>query len=544
MKKGEIYSGLVTDLAFPNKANVHITEPEEGDIQVKNLLPGQKVSVRLTKKRKGKCEGRLVELLERSADELETAGCPHADICGGCVYQTLPYEKELELKQSQVLRLLAPVLPEAETLFEGIHPSPRKDGYRNKMEYTFGDEYRDGPLALGLHKRGAFYDIVPVTGCRIADGDFAAILSATRDYFSELGVPYYHRMRHEGYLRHLLVRKAARTGEILTDLITASPAGLSGRDGAEQGKETAEAADGTPGGARQPMNGSEQPENGAKGTDGGCGLSEEELLEGWKERLLSLNLEGTWQGILHTRNDSLADAVRDEGTQVLYGTDAFTEQCLGLQFRITPFSFFQTNSLGAEVLYDTARSMIRGALGDGGKTVFDLYSGTGTIAQMLAPVAGSVIGVEIVEEAVEAARENAALNHLTNCRFLAEDVLKALDQIEEKPDVIVLDPPREGVHPKALKKIIAYGAESILYISCKPTSLARDLVELQAGGYAVKRLCCVDMFPGTANVETVVLLSNTLKKKPYVTLDVDMDDYYRIKAESEKTEKNAGKSAS
>ncbi len=193
---------------------------------------------------------------------------------------------------------------------------------------------------------------------------------------------------------------------------------------------------------------------------------------------------------------------------MLYGTDAFTEQCLGLRFRITPFSFFQTNSLGAEVLYDTARSMIRGALGDGGKTVFDLYSGTGTIAQMLAPVAGSVIGVEIVEEAVEAARENAALNHLTNCRFLAEDVLKALDQIEEKPDVIVLDPPREGVHPKALKKIIAYGTESILYISCKPTSLARDLVELQAGGYAVKRLCCVDMFPGTGNVETVCLLSN------------------------------------
>ena len=187
------------------------------------------------------------------------------------------------------------------------------------------------------------------------------------------------------------------------------------------------------------------------------------------------------------------------------------EELMGLKFKITPFSFFQTNSLGAEVLYGTAREYIGESLsasGDGGSVVFDLYSGTGTIAQMLAPSAGKVIGVEIVEEAVQAARENAAQNGLSNCEFLAQDVLKALDLIEEKPDFLVLDPPRDGLHPKALKKIAGYEkVRNMIYISCKPTSLARDLRELQKHGYVAERVCCVDMFPFTGNIESIVLLS-------------------------------------
>ena len=196
--------------------------------------------------------------------------------------------------------------------------------------------------------------------------------------------------------------------------------------------------------------------------------------------------------------------VINEGTDVLYGKDYFYEELLGLKFKITPFSFFQTNSLGAEVLYETARSFI----GDTrGRKVFDLYSGTGTIAQILAPVADHVTGVEIVEEAVEAARENAVLNGLGNCDFVAGDVLKVLDTLKEQPDLIVLDPPRDGIHPKALPKIIEYGVERMVYVSCKPTSLARDLVVLQAGGYRVERVCLVDMFPGTVHVETIVALN-------------------------------------
>jgi len=256
--------------------------------------------------------------------------------------------------------------------------------------------------------------------------------------------------------------------------------------------------------------------------------TEEELLEGWKAALLAADYKGIMTGILHTRNDNVADTVTNEGTDVLYGQDFFYEELLGLRFKITPFSFFQTNSLGAEVLYQTAREFIGDALPSGtdadiaehGKIVFDLYSGTGTIAQMLSPVAKKVIGVEIIEEAVEAAKENAQLNGLHNCEFIAGDVLKVIDSIEEKPDYIVLDPPRDGINPKALEKIIRYNVPQMVYISCKPTSLARDLEVLQARGYEVKKVCCVDMFPSTVHVETVVLLSH---KKPDGHINVKVE---------------------
>ena len=166
--------------------------------------------------------------------------------------------------------------------------------------------------------------------------------------------------------------------------------------------------------------------------------------------------------------------VQSDRTELLYGQEYFYEELLGLKFKISTFSFFQTNSYSAEVLYQTARDYV-GDLGGSDKTVFDLYSGTGTIAQLMAPAAGKVIGVEIVEEAVEAAKKNAAANGLDNCEFIAGDVLKVLDEVEEKPDMIILDPPRDGIHPKALPKIIAYGVDHIVYISCKPTSLVRDL---------------------------------------------------------------------
>ena len=228
----------------------------------------------------------------------------------------------------------------------------------------------------------------------------------------------------------------------------------------------------------------------------------------------------------------MADIVTNEGTDVLYGQDFFYEELLGLRFKITPFSFFQTNSLGAEVLYQTAREFIGDALPSGtdadiaehGKIVFDLYSGTGTIAQMLSPVAKKVIGVEIIEEAVEAAKENVQLNGLHNCEFIAGDVLKVIDSIEEKPDYIVLDPPRDGINPKALEKIIRYNVPQMVYISCKPTSLARDLEVLQARGYEVKKVCCVDMFPSTFHVETVVLLSKGEIDLKKVRVEFSLED--------------------
>ena len=203
--------------------------------------------------------------------------------------------------------------------------------------------------------------------------------------------------------------------------------------------------------------------------------------------------------------------VQSEATHILYGQDYFYEELLGLRFRISPFSFFQTNSLGAEILYDT----VRGFVGDTkDRVVFDLYSGTGTIAQILASVAKKVVGVEIVEEAVRSAKVNAELNGLENCEFLAGDVLKVIDELQDKPDLIVVDPPRDGIHPKALGKIIDFGVDRIVYISCKPTSLVRDLAVLQDRGYRVEKVCGVDMFPGTMNVEVIIQMRNCgLKEK-------------------------------
>ena len=467
MKKGYIGEGIVSKVDFPNKGTV-ITEEGESVI-VKNTIPGQKVSFAVNKAKHGKYEGRLLEVLRQS--ELETEErCPHFGVCGGCTYQPVPYDKQLEIKLEQVRKLIADAVgteEEAGYEFIGIKESPKITEYRNKMEFPFGDEYKDGPLALGMHKRGSFYDLVTVSDCRIVDSDFRKILMTTLAFFEEKKIPYFHRRTHEGYLRHLLVRKAVKTEEILIDIVTTSQRELIG------------------------------------------GIDEDELYKEYSYRIISSGLQGRVRGILHTKNDSVADVVKNEWTEVLYGEEFFYEELLGLRFKISPFSFFQTNSLGAEVLYQTARDFIlngdENSLNE--KTVYDLYSGTGTIAQMMAPVCKEVVGVEIVEEAVEAAKENAQLNGLGNCKFLAGDVLKVLDDIEEKPDYIILDPPRDGIHPKALEKIIAYGVENMVYISCKPTSLARDLQVFVERGYKVKKVCCVDMFPNTVHVETVCLLS-------------------------------------
>ena len=493
MKKGQILDGIVQRVDFPGKG---LVSTEEGIVSCKGVLPGEKVRVQVKKARNQgaesgtrRAEGMLVEVLEKASDEIESP-CPHFEVCGGCSYLKLPYEKQLKLKEQQVLRLLKPFLlpvdcegrpaddrADISDVWLGIKGSPISEGYRNKMEFSFGDEFKDGPMALGLHKKGSFYDIVTTDRCRIVDEDYRRVLRTVLAYAEASGYRYFHKQKHTGYYRHLLVRKAAATGEILIAIVTATrPSGVP--DLPAYAPEAAERI---------------ERDHGA------------DLLEPLKEQLLALDLDGTITGILHIYNDNPADMVRSDHTEILYGRDYFYEEILGLRFKITPFSFFQTNTRGCEVLYSTARDFLKDI--EGGKVIFDLYSGTGTIAQLMSPVADHVIGVEIVEEAVEAAGKNAAMNGIDNCTFLAGDVLKVLDEIEEKPDYIILDPPRDGIHPRALRKIMAYGVPRILYISCKPTSLARDLEVLTAGGYHITKACCIDQFPGTVHVETVVLMS-------------------------------------
>ncbi len=484
MKKGQVYEGLVERVDFPNKGIVRLGEEI---CVVKNSLPGQKISFSVNKIKKGKAEGRLLEVITKSPLQSENP-CSHFGVCGGCTYLTLSYEEQSKMKGEQVKKILDQVLSGRTDTYqwEGIRRSPAIYEYRNKMEFSFGDEYKDGPLSLGMHKRGSFYDVVTVDDCKLVDADYRTVLKSVLAYFSEKSIPFYHRMSHEGFLRHLLVRKAYHTGEMLVALITTS----------------------------------QLPD---------C----ENLISGFSNLVQNIPLKnGTIKGILHIVNDSMADVVKSDETHLLYGQDFFYEELLGLKFRITPFSFFQTNSAGAEVLYQTVREYI-GEIGDE-KTVFDLYSGTGTIAQLVAPIAKKVIGVEIVEEAVEAARKNASMNGLHNCEFIAGDVLKVLDEVTEKPDMIILDPSRDGIHPKALPRIIGYGVDRIVYISCKPTSLARDLEVFINNGYDVKKAVAVDQFPWTANVETVCLLSK-LNTKQHIEINLDMDELDLTDAEKKAT---------
>ena len=451
MKKGQVYEGIIEKVEFPNKGIVSV-EGEEKKVLVKNGIPGQKIKFAVNKMRKGKAEGRLLEVVEKSPLEKREPVCSIFPACGGCMYQTMLYKDQVAMKAEQVKEILdAAIVGDYE--FEGVKESPKEFRYRNKMEFSFGDEYKDGPLSLGLHKKGSTYDVLTACDCKLVHEDMTKILMCVLEYFKERNASYYKKMQHVGYLRHLLLKRGDFTGEILVNLVTTT--------------------------------------------------QEEYDLAPLVDALLALDLEGKIVGILHILNDSLSDVVQSDETRVLFGQDYFYEKLLGMEFKITPFSFFQPNSQAAEVLYSTVRDYLGNMKG---KTLYDLFSGTGTIGQILSPVAENVIGVEIVEEAVVAANENAAHNGITNCKFLAGDVFKVLDEIEEKPDVIVLDPPRDGIHPKALPKILDYGVDKIVYISCKVTSLARDLEMIQARGYKVVKAVAVDQFCHTVHVETICLL--------------------------------------
>ena len=590
MKKGSIVRGRVERLDYPNRG---IVLTDEGEfLEVKDVIPGQTIEAVVTRGREGASKGRLRAVVERSPMEQADSPCPLAGRCGGCSYQTLPYEEQLKLKEEQVRRLLLKHIPEIgeqgkgakqekqrtdrqtdkladkqanqqadrwveewtgkqaeewagkqeegknsfdtdntarkienivhltaegiensiaedvsgqyarigkeETLcsdvasarkamseknrgfiWEGILPSPRCRGFRNKMEFTFGDEYPGGPMTLGLHVKNSFYDIVTVDCCNIVDEDYRRIIRGTLDFFLSRNIPHYNKKTREGVLRYLIVRKAVYTGEIMVVLITS-----------EAGSSYAP-----------------------------------ELFSCFADMLRGLPLEGSIASVWHGISDSVADTAYCENLRLLYGKASITEKALGLTFEITPYSFFQTNTLGAEVLYSKVREYVLTAQQMENKyavmRIFDLYSGTGTIAQVLSPAAEEIIGVEIVKEAVDAARLNAERNGLDNCRFICGDVFKTLDSLPQGPDIIILDPPREGVHPKAMERISdEFAPPYIVYVSCKATSLVENLAVMMSHGYQPVKGCCVDMFPGTAHVETVCLLS---QRKPDTTIEVDLD---------------------
>ena len=448
-KKNQVVQGVIEKTIFPNKGILYI---DEQPIYVGGAFTGQEVSARLFKRKKGTWEAKLLEVHENPKHFVK-APCEYFGQCGGCSAQELQYEHQIQMKHGQVMELLSKAgIDDFEDL--GVLGSPEVLEYRNKMEFSFGDAEKDGPMTLGMHRKHSTYDVLTVEGCKLVDTDFSEILKYVLEYCKANQLPYYKKLQHTGFMRYLVIRKSKTFGEILINIVTSSQSDFS--------------------------------------------------FDALAKELTELNLQGKVAGVLHTITDTLADAIKPEKVTLLYGKEEISETILGLQFNISPFSFFQTNTLGAEVLYKRALDLIEDM---DNKTVFDLYCGTGTITQIMATRAKKVYGIEIVEEAVVKAKENAAFNGLTNCEFIAGDVLTKVDELHDQPDIIVLDPPRDGIHPKAIQKIINFGAKELLYISCKPTSLARDLPILKEAGYKVEKVLCVDMFPNTPHVETVVKLS-------------------------------------
>ena len=449
MKRKDIIEFEIGSMEFGGESSTLIGKRK---VKMKGGITGQKVKAIVKKARSEKAEVKLLEVVENSPIETEET-CAHFGQCGGCSILSVPYEKQLEIKAEQVLKLF-----EEQDIsgfeFLGIEGSPDERVYRNKMEYTFGDEVKGGPLTLGMHKKGRHLDIITVDNCRLVDEDFIKVLTSTVEYFEQKNLPYYRINSHQGFLRNLVVRKGVNTNQLMVNIVTTT--------------------------------------------------QEDFDMTEYKDMILNLGTKAEVVSILHTINDGLADAVNCDELRVLHGRDYIEEVVLGLRFKISPFSFFQTNTKGAEKLYSIAREFV----GDHeGKVLFDLYSGTGTIGQVMASAAKQVYGIELIEEAVVAANQNAKLNGLDNCEFIAGDVAKVVKNLDAKPDLIVVDPPRPGVHKDAIRDISGFGAKEIVYISCNPKTLVLDLKGFEAYGYKVEKVKLMDMFPNTPHVETVCLLS-------------------------------------
>lgn len=439
MKKGEVYRCIIEKNIFPATG---ICTLEGQEVSIQGAYQGEEIDFRLGRKKKGLPTGRL--LTERRGP------CNQYGHCGGCVSQHLPLERQREIKKMEVIDLFKRrgfMLNEL-----SIYGAEEAFKYRNKVELNFGNTYKDGPLQLGFYERHMGRNVLATTECLLIHEDLRKIRETMLDFAKTKSYDFYHVMRREGFLRHLILRRGFHTGEIMVNLVT---------------------------------------------------TTQQELDPSFVEHLLNLELEGEIVSILHTENDSLSNFVYCDKINLLYGRDYLREYLLGKEFKISPFSFFQTNTQGAEVLFSRLKTLV----GERKRTLCDLYCGTGTIGLLLSDVAESILGIELVEEAVEAARENARLNDIHNATYICDDVKNLAEHLEEKPDLLVVDPPRSGLHPQAIKDILDLDLEEIFYVSCNPKTLVNDLTVFRDGGYELKHVELIDLYPHTPHVETICLLT-------------------------------------
>lgn len=459
MKRGENLEIEISGIEFPNKP---YGKYEDKKVYPQgNFIIGNKVRGIVTKIRNKKVEMKRVEVIEKAKNEIEPF-CPHFNLCGGCTFQNLNYDDQTKLKSDLVFNILKKNI-DYDFIFENIVVSPKQFEYRNKMEFSFGNEVIDGPLTLGMHKKGSFHDVITVSDCKLMDEDFRKILNSTVNYFKEKNISFYHRLQHIGYLRNMVIRKGEKTSQLSVNLITTSQIDF-------------------------------------------------DLTE-WKNILFSLDLNKKIVSIIHTINDNLSDSVQCDKEIILYGDRDIEEKIFDLKFKISPYSFFQTNSLGIELLYGKVLQYVDDVIKNNNLNepiIFDLFSGTGTIGQIVSKKAKQVYGIELIEEAVKKANETTKENNINNSLFIAGDVFEKLDEFDNKniiPDILILDPPRAGVGEKTINKLMKYNVKNIIYVSCNPKTLAVDLPIFEQNGYKLVKACPVDMFPQTPHLEMVTLIT-------------------------------------
>jgi len=463
-KKQPVYNIQIDAYAAEGKSIAHL---EDGKVLfVENAIPGDVVNARITKEKKSWAEGKIMQVVQPSADRIDPF-CPHFGICGGCKWQMLPYEHQLRYKQQQVQDQLSRIGHVALPEMQPILGSPHQRYYRNKLEFTFctsryltDEEIRqaDGAKiekepALGFHAPGMFDKVVPIHTCYLQSEPTNILLNVLRSYTQLHNLPYYDYREQNGWLRNVVIR-VARTGEVLINVV---------------------------------LHHEDEPQRKA--------LLDHLLAE--VPGITSLH---------YTINGKVNDSIHDLDVHTYFGKGYIEETLEDFRFKISPKSFFQTNTYQAEALYRATREF---AGLTGNEVLYDLYCGTGSIGIFCSANAGKVIGIEVVEDAVKDAAENAARNNLSHCRFFAGDVATvctdAFFETHGRPDVIITDPPRAGMHEKLVQQILRIAAPKVVYVSCNPATQARDLQLLDAV-YKVTRLQPVDMFPHTHHIENIALL--------------------------------------
>jgi 23S rRNA (uracil1939-C5)-methyltransferase len=458
IKKGEIIEATITDLAFGGRGLVRI---DGMAVFIDPAVPGDRVRARVFKKRKNYAEARVVELLTPSTDRVSPP-CPYNGWCGGCKSQFLDYDQQLVYKQSQVADSLAHIGMLTHIPVHPIIPSEKIFGYRNKMEFSCSDrrwllpeemaakEPIETDFALGLHVPGTFYKVLDIDACLLMPALGNQILDTARRFMKNSCRPAYGLRSHQGFWRFLMLRHSVEKDQWMVNIVTAA--------------------------------------------------EDRPVVQALADSLRSAYPQVT--SIVNNINSRKAGIALGEYEILLYGEPAITDRIGKRTFSISANSFFQTNTRGAETLYRVVEGFSEI---DKDQTIVDLYCGAGTIALTLADQAKSVIGIEISDTAIADAEKNSRINGIDNCRFIRGDIRKKLPELATTPDLMIIDPPRAGMHKDVVQQVISLSPQRIVYVSCNPATLARDL-GLMVEDYDIKEVQPVDMFPHTWHIEAVARL--------------------------------------